>query len=374
MPIPCTVDESSLAGGGGVTSARRLARIAAVTRASAFGNTSSGGAAQALRGVVAGVWPRCGRARQHARRARRPTLRRRLAAHDRAAPVELVGEQLDNVRDVVQTACCVQASPGFQEGAPHSPHGQSNTARGCRRVDDARSELRPATRRTTLGAQWSALSAANPAQRFEFDAVGACLRAEAGDLAAAAAIARQLAGLGDSRPSRCLSGLLISGGTRPSRRPEPEAVTASVAFCATSSALSPTSSPTASKPSPAPSAHPINETTRTTSVAARAAIRSATTSSPPPWLTLATLAQQRIGNGPRPSPLLTDHEAVALALTYEPTCVAAAAMPADLTRSGTPRFGHRRSTTRFTVKPPARSPPRPSRCDYRDCCATSERP
>ena len=46
-------------------------------------------------------------------------VRRRLAAHDRQHAVELVGEQLDDVRDLVHASGCVQASPGFQEGAPH---------------------------------------------------------------------------------------------------------------------------------------------------------------------------------------------------------------------------------------------------------------
>ena len=55
-----------------------------------------------------------------------------------------------------------------------------------------------------------------------------------------------------------------------------------------------------------------------TLAAAGAAIRLRHGLVAPPWLTLATLAQERIAKSQAPDPLLTDHEAVALALTYEP--------------------------------------------------------
>ena len=166
MPIPFTVDESLPAGGGGVTSAAEVGHDRHGGTSERLREHIEWGRRLALRGVVAGVGPRCGRARQHARRARRPTLRRRLAAHDRAARGRARrGTARQRARTSCRRPCCVQASPGFQEGrAAPVRTASSNTAPGVVALDDARSELRPATRRTTLGAQWSAPSADYPAQ------------------------------------------------------------------------------------------------------------------------------------------------------------------------------------------------------------------
>ena len=106
-------------GGGGVASAPRLAMIAAVARAIAFGSASSGGGASgspsSRGGGVASMRSRSA-ARSASSSADGPSA---LAGHDKQHAVELVGEQLDDVRNLVHASGRVQASPGFQQGAPH---------------------------------------------------------------------------------------------------------------------------------------------------------------------------------------------------------------------------------------------------------------
>ena len=96
--------------------------IAAVTRAIAFGSASSGGASL-------GLAEQSGRGCGFDAVALGSTLGELVGRWSVGAlphtteqhTVELVGEQLDDVRNLVHASGCVQASPGFQQGAPHQP-------------------------------------------------------------------------------------------------------------------------------------------------------------------------------------------------------------------------------------------------------------